>query len=259
MRYFYHPESDSLWAEEKELAHIHTDGLVEEISYEEFLTLQTKQKGTKPMLQDYDASKFTPMQPGAMGGHPPGIFDFQISNTYLKPSKDNQHLLLYVEFTTPAGMIKENFIVDGTSPQAIEIAQKQIAAMCHATNIHRLSFPKAQDGSPIFDQAARELRGGRGRIEIAPQKDKDGKETGYMEIKKFFDVQGNEPGKAPAQQQPQQQQPNQQAPMTQQPNNGGWASPQQQPQQQPQQNPAPGGGWQPGPTGGNSPAKAPWQ
>lgn len=209
------------------------------------------------MLQDYDASKFTPMQPGAMGGHPPGIFDFQISNTYLKPSNNNQHLMLNVEFTTPAGKIEERFIVDGTSPQAIEIAQKQIAAMCHATNIHRLSFPKAPDGSPIFDQAARELRGGRGRIEIAPQKDKDGKETGYMEIKKFFDVAGNEPGKTPQQQQPNQQpQPNQQQPQN--AANNGWGNPQQQPQQQPQQNPGPGGGWQPGPTGGNPPTKAPW-
>lgn len=222
------------------------------------------------MLTDFDASKVQPQQPGAMGGHPPGIFDHQISNTYLKPSNNNQHLMLHVEFTTPAGSVTERFIVDGTSAQAIEIAQKQIAALCHSVNVYRLSYPKNPDGSPVMDQAARELRGAKGRIEIAPQM-KDGKDTGYVEVKKYFDVNGNEPGKPAQNQQPQQQQPQGgQPPMQQQPG-GGWGganpAPAQQPQQgnaswgnppQQQQPPAQqpnGGGWTPG---GAAPQKAPW-
>lgn len=202
------------------------------------------------MLQDFDASKIQPIQPSGMGGHPPGIFDFQISNTYLKPSKDNQHLLFFVEFTTQAGAISENFIVDGPSVQAIEIAQKQISALCHAINIYRITYPKNPDGTPIFDQAGRELRGARGRIEVAPQKQKDKStgnfvETGYMEVKKFFDMQGNEPGKSGAapQTQPQQTAPLQQAPGGQ----GGWSTPQQP--AQPAPNNSGGSGW-----GGNTPA-----
>ena len=122
------------------------------------------------MLNDFDASKVQPQQPSGMGSHPCGMFDFQITNTFLKPSANNNHLLLNIEFSSPVGRHMEGFIVDGNSPQAIEIANKQIAMICHATGIHRLTYPKHPDGTPIFDQAARELRGGRGRMDIGYQK-----------------------------------------------------------------------------------------
>ncbi len=216
-------------------------------------------------LQDFDATKVQPQQPGGMGGHPPGIWDAQISNTGLKPSKNNQHLLLVIEFTTPAGRIEENLIVDGPSTQAIEIAQKQISALCHAVNIYRLTYPKHPDGNPIMDQPARELRGALLKIEIAPQKDKEGKESGYMEIKKYFDKNGNEPGKSGSAPQPQPATAQQggwgqtpapaanPAPMQSQPG-GGWGG--NPAPQQPAANPAPGGGWQPGGAGNAGPA--PW-
>ena len=216
-------------------------------------------------LQDFDASKVTPQYAG-MGAHPCGIFDAQISNTYLKPSKDNTYLMFNIEFTTPAGRIEDRFIVDGPSPQAIEIGHKQLSAICHAANIHRVSYPKDSNGSPIFDQAGRELRGGRCKIEVGPQIDKEGKPTNYVEIKKVFDVNGNEPGKQGSP----PQQPQMSAPMQQQPNGGwnnnaavnnapapGWGNqPQQQPQNQPQTQGQPAGGWQPG--NGGQQAKAPW-
>lgn len=214
-------------------------------------------------LQDFDARSVAPQQAGDK--HPVGIFDFQITNTYLKPSKDNQHLMLLVEFSSPAGRIERNYIVDGASAQAIEIANKQISALCHATNIFRLTYPKHPDGSPIFDQAARELRGGRGRMEVAFQKGQEPSAEnpagGYVEVRKVFDAAGNEPGKsgaAPQVQQPaQQQQPQQaqpQAPMTQQPNGGGWGGGQPA---APVQQPAPaGGGW--APTGNAPAASPPW-
>ncbi len=210
-------------------------------------------------LQDFDARLVQPQQPAGIGGHPCGMFDFQITNTFLKPSRENTSLLLWIEFSSPAGRQMENFIVDGNSPQAIEIANKQISAICHATNVFRLTYPKHPDGNPIYDQAARELRGGRGRMEIGYQKGHeptaDKPEGGYVEIKKYYDSAGNEPGKSGGAPQPQPaQQPaqGQQQPMQQQPG-GGWGG--GQPAAQPNQ--APAGGWQPG---GAAPANAapPW-
>ena len=230
-------------------------------------------------LQDFDATRVPPQQ--AMDKHPVGMFDFQITNTFLKPSQDNKFLMLNVELSSPAGRIIRNYIVDGpnddNSLKAIEIANKQISALCHATNIFRLTYPKHPDGSPIFDQAARELRGGRGRMEVAFQKGQEPSPEnpagGYVEVRKVFDASGNEPGKqagAPQVQPAQQQQP---APQTnQQPPNAGWGNagnapaPQNNPPPQggwagaPQQQPPAtqaGGGWQPGPNTANA-ANPPW-
>ena len=209
------------------------------------------------MLQDFDASKVAPQQPSGMGSHPCGMHDFQITNTFLKPSENNAHLMLHVEFTSPAGRHVERFIVDGNSPQAIEIANKQISAICHAVGIFRLTYPKHPDGLPIFDQAAHELRGARGKMDIGFQKGQEPSAEkpagGYVEIKKYYDVNGNEPGKSGAapQVQPAQQQPQQQPNQNPAPAAWGGAPAQQQPA--PQAN----AGWQPGPAGNAAPNAAP--
>ncbi len=218
-------------------------------------------------LQDFDARSIQPQQ--GLDKHPCGMFDFNITNTFLAPSKDNQHLMLNVEFTSPAGRIVRNYIVDGSSAQAIEIAQKQLSALCHATNVYRLTYPKDASGNPIFTEAARELRGGRGRMEIGWQKGEEPSAEkpagGYVEIKKVYDVNGNEPGKsgsAPQPQQATQQQPANNGPAaTQQPPQGGWGQQpaQQQPHQQANQAPAnQGGGWSPGPAAGSQQQTPPW-
>lgn len=227
-------------------------------------------------LQDFDARSVQPQQPSGMGSHPPGMHEFQVTNTWLAPSENNNHLMLHIEFTTPVGRHVERFIVAGISEKAIEIANKQIAMICHATNIYKLSYPKDGNGNPIFDQAARELRGARGRFEIGFQKGHEPSAErpngGYVEVKKYYDVNGNEPGKQGSAPQPQQasQQPTQQ-PMQQQPG-GGWGNqqPTQNPAPQSNNNPAPqqwggntqpqqqpqGGGWSP--QGGNAaPAQNP--
>lgn len=202
------------------------------------------------MLQDFDATNVQPQQ--GISAHPPGMFDFAITHTYLKPTKDEQGLMFVVEMTSPAGRIENRYNVYNKSPQAMEIAQKELAALCHAVGQFRVSYPKAADGTPIFDKAGMELRGKRGRMEVAPQLDREGKPNGYVEVKKVYDVNGNEPGQAPvqqAQQQVQHQQPQQQAHPMQQSVQGGWGSSQSQPMQQaPVADPTPGG-W-----GGNNPA-----
>jgi|SRR6185312_9655484 len=184
-------------------------------------------------MDTFDARNFTPSQGGE--AHPLGMYDFTISNTYAKGTKDNTGGMLVIEFTSPVGRIEKRYNLWNSSPQAVEIAQKELSALCYATNVFKLSFPKNPDGSPIVDKAAFELRGARGRMEVVPQKRKNSsgqlEDTGYVEIKKVYDAQGNEPGKAPQAAQPIQpaQQSNGQA----QPN-AGWTN--QQPQAQPQNN-----------------------
>lgn len=282
--YYWHPESGSLWKQDHRILESETDGLVEEIDFEFYSQLEKQLKGNSTMaLNDFDARAVPPQQ--AMDKHPCGMFDFQITNTYLAPSKDNKYLMLMVELTSPVGRIMRNYIVDGPadadSQKTIEIANKQISALCHAVNVFRLTYPKDQNGSPIFDQAARELRGGRGRMEVAFQKGQEptaeNPAGGYVEVRKVFDAAGNEPGKGGSAPQPQQAQPAQQQapqgqPMQQQPN-GSWgggqpqqpANPapqawggggQQQPQQQPvQQQP---GGWSPQGSGQAPSPNPPW-
>lgn len=175
-----------------------------------------------PMTGSFDATQFTPRQAG--DAHPPGKFPANISNTTIQPTKANDGGMFVVEFTTPAGTISNRYNLWNSSPKAVEIANNELSALCYATGIFKLDFQN--------EGAA--LRGGRCMIDVAPQTDKEGKPTNYMEIKKVFDVNGNEPGKGQSQQQA--------APMQQQ-GNGEWGNP--PPQQQPPQNPsgAPSGGW----------------
>lgn len=200
----------------------------------------------------FDARSVAPNQGGV--AHPPGMFPFQITNTYLQDTKDKTGAMLCIEMTSPVGMIINRYNVVNPEPKAMEIANGQLSALCHAINIFDVGFPKKPDGSPIYEMAGHTLRGGQGRMEIVPQKDKDGKDTGYMRVQKVLDINGNEPGKAPAgapQTQPQQgnwggQQPQQNAaPLQQQPQGQPqWGNPQQQ---QPTQQPAQNAGWSQGP------------
>lgn len=192
----------------------------------------------------FDARQYQPQQ--GTPAHPPGMFEAQISNTEIKPTSAGTGGMFAVEFTTPAGRITRNYNLWNPSPQAVEIANKELSALCHATGVYNLDW--TNEGAA--------MRNARCRIEVAPQT----KNPEYMEIKRVFDMQGNEPGR-PAQQQPQggaawggQQGgglPNtapqginapQAAPL-QQGANGGWQQPQQT-NTQPNQPPAWGGAQQ---------------
>lgn len=215
----------------------------------------------------FDASKITPQQ--GVGGHPPGMFGFQITNTYAKENNSKTGAMLVVEMTSDVGRIENRYNIWNQSAQAVEIAQKELSALCHATGIFKITFPRLPDNSYDMANAARELRGGRGKMEVAPQVDKEGKPNGYMEVKKVFDINGNEPGKQGSAPQPQQaagwnnnNQPQRQTQPPQGQPNPGWSQgPQAQPNSPPPQqagwgggqaaqNPAPQqgqpGGWQPG-------------
>lgn len=231
-----------------------------------------------PVDADFDATQVAPKQGG--GAHPVGNkFPFTITNTKTKGTKDNSGGIFEVEFTSPAGSILENYNLWNQSEAARNIAKQELSALCHATGIFKINF--RDEGKALI--------GGKGLMDIGFQKGHEPSaekpEGGYVEIKKVYDVSGNEPGKAPVNQQSQQQsygqgQPNNQAPQgtgqqqqqaPQNNNSGGWGGQQQQapqqsqPQQQgwggPPQNQPPaqntGGGWQQQ-SGGNVPQTAPW-
>lgn len=207
-----------------------------------------------PMQGSFDANQVPPKQLGE--SHPVGKFPFQISNTEVAPTKDGTGGMFIIHFTTPAGNVLFRYNLWNQSDKAKEIAAGQLSALCHATGIFKLEW--SNDGAV--------LRGGRGMIEIGYQKGQEptpeNPAGGYTEIKKVYDINGNEPGKAP------QQAPQPQAAQPQGGNVSGWGNqqPQQQPQPQqvqPQPNPPmqqqPGGGW--GGTTQQQPSQAdpPWK
>lgn len=125
-----------------------------------------------------------------------------------------------------------NLNLYNNSLQASEIAHRQLSALCHVTNVFMLDDTQALHGIPFI-------------VEIGLQKGAEAIEKGYVEVKKVYDMAGNEPGKAPQagiQQPIQQQQPQQTA---QQPAGGtpAWGGGNQQQQPQQNQQPAPTATW----------------
>ncbi len=220
---------------------------------------------------DFDATQYAPRQ--TLGSHPVGKFPASITGVEGKPAKDGAggNGYIAVTFTTQAGSIIKRYNVWNTNQQAVDIAHGELSALSHATRVFRWSL---RDGGKA-------LIGAQCQIEVGPQIDKltgQPNAQGYVEVKKVFDAQGNDPTQ-PLNQQPQQQlssqgppnmTPQQYAPQSQQPGytpSQGQQSPypvdnvpmpgsagQQQPFGQPPATPVPGQGF-PQPGGG---APNPW-
>lgn len=189
-----------------------------------------------PMQGMFDASQFAPKQAGA--AHPVGNkFPFTISNTSIEPTKDNTGGMFVIEFTTPAGSIMKRYNLWNQSVKAVEIANHELSALCHATGVFKLDFQN--------DGAA--LRGARGQLDVALQDAT--KPDGYVEVKKVYDANGNEPGRTGAAPQPQAQT---------QGNGASWGQPAQQPAQQPMTQ-QPGGSWGNAGAGQQNAAQTGWQ
>lgn len=196
-------------------------------------------------ITNFDATAIPPAQGGSI--HPPAKnIPFQIGNTYGQENKDKTGGMLMVQFVTQLGTITNLYNLFNPSEKAVEIAKKELSALCHATGVFKLGF----EGLPM-DQWARELRGARGVVDIDFQSGSDK----FTEVKKVYDAAGNEPGKGPAPSpQPQQAQGGgwNATPAAQGAPGGGW---QQAPAiQAPAAAPANAGGWQPGPQTGGAPA-----
>jgi hypothetical protein len=212
----------------------------------------------------FNANQYEPKQ--GMEGHPPALkVPFTITNTAIKETKDKTGGYLSVDLTSPQGTVTSNYNIHNQSAKAVEIAYQQLSALCRAVGIYNI------DGQ----NECAALRGGRGLMDVGYQKGEDPATNpegrGYTELKRVYDVNGNDPAKPNAAPQGQQggfggQQPNPAqnppagGPTPMQPQQGGgWGAPQgQAPQGQPQgqQQPPQGQAWQPG--GGQPGAAPPW-
>lgn len=91
-----------------------------------------------------------------------------------------------------------------SSEAAVAIANKNLSAICHAVNVFQVQDSQVLHNIPFV-------------VDVGPQKDN----PQYTEVKRIYDINGNEPGKAPAGAAQTQQQA---APA----NNGQWGGQQQQ-------------------------------
>lgn len=199
----------------------------------------------------FNANQYEPKQTG--GGHPPALkIPFTITNAAIKENSAKDGGFFEVELTSQLGAIIHRYNIWNKSAKAVEISHGQLSALCRAVNIYNIDW--TNEGQA--------LRGGKGLMDVGYQ---DGEEPGpnnpnakgYTELKKVYDLAGNEPGKAPAQAQPQTQQPQGgPTPQTAQPG-GGWGQPNQPQPAQQQPNPAPASqAWQP--SGAAPAASPPW-
>ena len=214
------------------------------------------------LLQAFNAQQFDPTQGG--GSLPVGRHPVIIESSEVKANKANDggYLQLNVKLIDgpqmgTTGAYRLNLY--HSNPQTAEIAHRQLSAICHVIGVFNVQDSQQLHNIPFI-------------VEVGLQKGEEAAQKGYTEVKKVFDINGNEPGKAghgaPAaqpQQQPAaqggfgQQQPAQQP---QQPQGGGaWGGqPAQQPAAQPQGNAPAWGGDQPaqqqpqGAPAGNAPA-----
>ncbi|QBZ71739.1 hypothetical protein [Pseudomonas phage KP1] len=137
------------------------------------------------LIQQFDATQFDPTQ--GVGGLPIGRHPVIVESSEVKANKNND-----------GGYLQLNLrIIDGpqqgtvgayrlnlyhTNQQTIEIAHKQLSAVCHVTGVFQVQDSSQLHNIPFV-------------VEVGPQKN----DAQYTEIKKVFDINGNEPGKAPAQ------------------------------------------------------------
>lgn len=177
------------------------------------------------LMSPFDATKFDPTQ--GVPSLPVGKHPVVIVNDEVKPTKDNSGglLELTVEITDgPSkglkGAIRLNLY--NQSQQAVEIAHRQLSAICHCVGVFQLTDGRQLHNLPFM-------------IEVALQKDPEAAKKGYTEVVRYYDRNGNEPGKPGSQGTAAQ-------PQAGQGQGGGWGGGAGQGQQQPQGG-AQGGGW----------------
>ena len=180
------------------------------------------------LIQPFNANNFDPTQ--GVGGLPIGRHPVIVESSEVKANKANDggylQLNLKVIDGPQAGTVGAYRLnLYHSNPQTVEIANRQLSAISHVTGVFMIQDSAQLHNIPFI-------------VEVGPQKN----DAQYTEVKKVFDINGNEPGKAPQGGGAAQPQNNggfggQQ----QQPNNGGFGGQQGGQQAQGGQ----GGGWQP--------------
>ena len=191
------------------------------------------------LIQAFNAQQYDPTQGG--GSLPVGRHPVIIESSEVKANKANDggYLQLNLKLIDgpqmgTTGAYRLNLY--HSNPQTAEIAHRQLSAICHVVGVFNVQDSGQLHNIPFI-------------VEVGLQKGEEAAQKGYTEVKKVFDINGNEPGKAgqgAAPAQPQAQ--------------GGFGQPAQQPAAQPQGNAPAWGGGQPaqqqpqGAPAGNAPA-----
>lgn len=212
------------------------------LSYLQNRQFQLLQKVKKMQLQTpFDANTVDPSQ--SQGQLPIGKHKVIIESSEGKENNQGtggylQLNLKIVEGPNAGQTGADRLNLYHNNQDAVQIAKRHLSAYCHVTGVFVVQNSQQLHGIPFI-------------VEVAPQK----KEPSRTEVVRVYDINGNEPGKASAGQQPTAQAPAQTQPQVSAPSApaaGQWAQPPAQaPVAQPEVAPAQGG-WAP-----QAPAQAP--
>jgi hypothetical protein len=235
----------------------------------------------------FNAQQYTPEFGGGGEQLPPGEYKVVIVDSRREATKDGQGGMLSFDMTPVEGPLAGRkqtmrFNLHHHNAQTVEIANKQLSALCHVVGV--FAFNRTEDLHNKPFKVKIDFQKGHEPTQEKPN-------GGYTEVKALFDVNGHKPGQAaqggqPMQHAPQnngpapggvqqqgagwggapqgqqQQQPQPPAQQQQGGQQGGWGgAPQQngqQQQQQQQQQPNNGGGWGGAPQGGANNAPQGW-
>lgn len=133
--------------------------------------------------QPFNAHNVDPTQ--GTSGLPIGKHRVVIVESEIKATKANDggmlELILQIiegDMQGTTGAYRLNLY--NANPQASEIAQRQLSAICHVTGVYEVEDSSQLHNIPFM-------------VEVGLQKGEN--PNGYTEVKKVFDVNGNEPGK----------------------------------------------------------------
>lgn len=137
--------------------------------------------------QAFDANNFDPTQSAGMlpiGKHKVVVDSSELKETTAKDGGYLQLNLKVIEGPQAGATGPYRLNLYNKSTQAVDIANKQFSAVCHVTGVFVV-----QDSSMLHNKPF--------MVEVGLQKPDPSKpEVKYTEVKKVFDVAGNEPGKA---------------------------------------------------------------
>jgi len=144
------------------------------------------------LIQAFNAQQYDPTQ--GVGALPIGKHPVVVESSEVKANKANDGGYLQLNLRIidgpqagAVGAYRLNLYHSNT--QTVEIANRQLSAICHVIGVFQVNNSEQLHNLPFI-------------VEVGPQKN----DPQYTEVKKVFDIKGNEPQRAGAQEQQQQQQ-----------------------------------------------------
>lgn len=137
------------------------------------------------LAKRFDSSQHDPSQ--SAGQLPVGKHPVIISESEVMAAKDVESGLLELTLQIIDGPSKGQtgpyrLNLYNKSAKAAEIAHKQMSAICHVTGVYVVDDSRQLHNIPFI-------------IEVGLQRDAEAAAKGYTEVKRVYDINGNEPGK----------------------------------------------------------------